>query len=752
MRRPPLLGLGLALLPTLACSGCGKDRDGKGAGPVASTSPVAAADVDAGRERVLDLVARFDDCAVGHHGPFVDLGGAQARALLATGLANVGGDAFEREGATWFRPRERTLEIPIFSPEEIRASDGVTFEARMRGGLSKHVAVHLNGKALGSAQLPRGESRTFSLRAHDVGLAAGTNTLSLRFAAGSKTSADVIAEIDWLRLGPVEPDAAYAAPTRADVVTQSSVGGASRPTLSLRERSYVRCPALLPRASRLDLDLALSGKGEADVEVRLLVDRRDPVRLREVRLGPPDAVAWRSLTIALPEVEAVAAIEVVVHAAPKGARVFVGAPRVTAPPPAAAEPLPTPARNAILIAVGRLPRRALALHGGPRALPEVDRLAARGLVFDDCRATSPLASAALASMLTGLPPRAHGVSDTTSMLLRSAVTVQDAARQAGITTAMFTANPETYAAFGFSRGFDTFGTHVPLEEAPATKIFDLGSRFIEAHKQDRFLLVLHARGAHPPWEATAEELVALPPTSYNGGLEPRQAGELLGKAQLSPPRWPLAEPDRVRALALAGLALAAHDAALGRLLATLRATGKLDDTAIFLAGDVGADESHRVPYGPAESFDEAGLGVPLIVVSPGSKAGMRVATPVESTDVARTLLTSLGLSAPGSFRGRDLFAPSSRREPVRIATMGIRVSARLGAFVLSAAGEREPRLCSLALDPACGTDVRVTHPIAAGHVHLLLLDELARDRGAPSEPAAQDPLTNASLRAWGRQM
>ena len=70
-------------------------------------------------------------------------------------------------------------------------------------------------------------------------------------------------------------------------------------------------------------------------------------------------------------------------------------------------------------------------------MPELAGLANGGTVFEAHRATSSYASGALGSMITGLTPREHGASDGDAALGAEVFTVAEAARQAGVMTAMF---------------------------------------------------------------------------------------------------------------------------------------------------------------------------------------------------------------------------------------------------------------------------------------------------------------------------
>jgi arylsulfatase A-like enzyme len=389
-------------------------------------------------------------------------------------------------------------------------------------------------------------------------------------------------------------------------------------------------------------------------------------------------------------------------------------------------------------------------------VPELARLASHGTTFGLNRAASSLASADLASILTGLPPLAHGLDDADARLPRGATTIEEACRQGGVSTAMFTANPTTGVAFGFDRGWDSFVAHDPLEDAPGTQVFDDAAAWIEAHKSERFLVVVHARGGHPPWDVSPEELKTMPPEGYFGMVEPRRAAEGLAKARKHPGRFK--EDDRVRVWALYDHAVDAHDAALGKLLAALRAAGCDDDTAVVVTGDVAASEGPPVPFVDVDTLEEPLLATPLVIRWPtvDALAGRRIEAPSSPVDLGRTVLAALGLSPPPAFQGVDLaqvaqgaLVPAER--PLA-ATRGGRFAVRWGPFVLLGVRDRETRMCDLSLDPTCVADLRATSPLALESIHRWAIDNLAGATPSPlpREPAVLDEHTTAALVRWGR--
>jgi hypothetical protein len=706
----------------------------------------------------MDFVRDLDGCALGHRGVLIDFGDPSTQSSLYPGsLAHGDTEAVEHEGATWLRVRSRTLTVSFTWPPGEPSDQNAYVEARVRGLASRAVAIALDGKPIGSWTLARSEARiAFARAATPVTLGAGGHELLLRFIGGPRSGDEPLAELDWIHVGTGEQGDPYAAPTRTDVVRQATAGSRSMPALSLHAPGFVRCSGWVPASATLQASLSTTGGGEAQVEARLLRDRRSPLVLGAARASA-SVTGWSPWVVPITGLDApggLASIELAVTSASKGTRLLVGDPRIVA---TGASPVegPPPVRGVVLVVLGSTSAKSLAPWSGPLAVPELGRLAASGTTFLQNRAPTSLANAVVASMLTGLGPRAHGVDDPGARLGRTPVTVQEACRQGGATTAMFTANPTTGAAFGFDRGWDTFVAHDPLEAVPATRVFEDAGAWIEAHKNERFFVVVHARGGHPPWDVSPEEERAMQPEGYLGILEASRAAEILAKARRHPGRFK--EDDRVRAWALYDRAALAHDEALGQLVQALATAGRREDTAIIVTGDVAAVETPPVPFVDSDALDEPLLATPLVVSWPRAPwlGGRRVEAPTSSVDIARTVLAALQLEPPAAFQGVDLArvargAWDAWQRPLA-ATRGEHFAVRWGPLVLVGAGNRELRMCDLSLDPTCVADVRATSPIALEPLHRRTLDLLARGQ-APTptrESAVFDEHTTEALVRWG---
>lgn len=761
MRRPLHLWLVLLVGLSECVPNKGKEENGasSSATPLAASAGPASVAPKPKAHVAIDFDGGFDGCTVGHRGVLLDLADRTMRARSSGGkLVAPDLEVLEHDGASWASIHARTLDLTFVATAEMQSPAGVVVEARVRGGLAKSASVYLNGKPLGSLAFAKGETRVVSAKMPGTSILRGANELSLRFVGGARTAHDSLAEIDWIRAGPHDGDAPYSAPTRSDALTTITLAGVPRRGISLRAPGSARCTGFIPNGAMLEGFIGGAG-GEGEAEVRVVVDRQEPRIVGTFKLGGPnDPPGWRPLALPLGDIGTIASVELVSKTSAKGARVVFAAPRVVVPEAADGAVAATPrAKGVVLVVLGTLSRKQGSLYGGSIAMPELARIAERGSVFEAHRGTSGQSNSALASMLTGALAREHGVADAEATLSPSVFTVAEAARQAGIVTAMFTANATTTAPFGFQRGFETFTTHLPGDDVSAVGVFDAVTRWLDGHKADRFFVVIHARGGHPPWDVTSEEVKDLPPTGYAGSLEPKRSGEGLAKARRGGSRM-LPDADRERAFALHAKTVVAHDVALGKLAAHLRALGRENDTAWIVTSDVGVDAAAHVPFLEEETLDEGALALPLVVKLPNASLQPRVPFATSTTDVARTVLDALALSPPPQLRGESLWSlavkgsrPAER--PV-VALTATRFSARWAGFALVGARDRESKLCNLLLDPDCVSDVRATHPLAAEILHGLVFDELAPAKpGAPAAPTPRvmpDPTTAAALKAWGR--
>jgi arylsulfatase A-like enzyme len=295
--------------------------------------------------------------------------------------------------------------------------------------------------------------------------------------------------------------------------------------------------------------------------------------------------------------------------------------------------------------------------------PNLDRLAADGMLFTRMRANCTVCSPTRAAIMTGRYPDRVGVpgvirtqaANSWGYLAPGVPTLADHLRPAGYATAIIgkwhlgleSPNTPTERGFEFFHGFlgdmmDSFTTHlrhgqnymrrnreVITPTGHATDLFtDWTVSYLQERAQDRrpFFLYLAYNAPHFPIE---------PPAAW------------LAKVKQRAPDLP-----EKRAL---NVAFVEHlDDAIGRVLAALRDTGLDRNTLVVFSADNGGSLPHAQSNHPwrdgKQSHYDGGLRVPFIVRWPGVVApGSRSDYAGLSFDACATFLEAAGVARPADF-------------------------------------------------------------------------------------------------------
>jgi tetratricopeptide (TPR) repeat protein len=253
----------------------------------------------------------------------------------------------------------------------------------------------------------------------------------------------------------------------------------------------------------------------------------------------------------------------------------------------------------VLMTVDGLRSDRLPAYGGrPGATPNIDALAARGIVFERAYTHSPQTLPAHAALISGQLPFENGVRDEGGFALKDqARTMAGLLRNRGFSTGAAVSSFLLRRSTGLAQGFSFYDADIPdepleegaLPERDGLATFDAADAWIKSQSGQRYFLFLE--------------------------VDARSA-----------------------------------DAVVGRLVDELKRTRRYDGSTIVLTAD------HGDPAAGA-TLDDASLRVPLIVKQPGEAgAGRRVALPVQHIDVLPTLLDLVRAPMPSGLRGRSLRA------------------------------------------------------------------------------------------------
>lgn len=709
-----------------------------------------------------DLLADLASCEIEHKGELLDLGTPAAEAHRAFSVAPLPDGAFlDRGGATFEKVTSSRASFDLWLDEPLEKP---SVSLRVHGGVARIVHVFVDGERFGALRLPGDDTRILTANGKAEALATGRHRVELRFTGVPRGTKATYAELDWLRLGERDADPnSYAAPTFKDVLSDVVLDRIPRRSLVLRKDSTVRCFLRPSRDARLKLGIGMWGAGRGVAEIRALSDGEAPAVLATKKVSGGDTAVWVPVNLELgAQASRVVGLEFRALEVTRGGRIAFGDPVIARTDDRA---LPSPrARLAVVVVLASTDRRSLPPWGPTRKLATLGGLTRESLAFASHRAPTTVSGGSLATLLTGVGPSVHGLEEPTSRLESEQRTLGEIVKEANGRSAFFSGVPTSFAPFGFNQGFDVFDTVSPVKDLPATEPFARAERWLEQELDDPheapLLLVLHARGAHPPWDLSREETQSLKPGDYSGGLDPRRGGIFLGqlRARQRKAGKRLLDDDWMRLSQLTEAALQKQDGALGRIVSLLRRKQVWDDTLFVVTSDVGPGTQPDLPFDPRAPLTEDRLLIPLLMKLPGGKlAGREVQEPSSTEDVTMTILQSLGLGAPKRLEGLDLAARAEGREPLvaraQIATLPGRYVARIGSRLLRGETGQVPKLCALDVDPGCAEDA-FNREIIAGRAlwQAVFHDQKLSRGGGPAEPKAPievDEETAAALIVWG---
>lgn len=269
--------------------------------------------------------------------------------------------------------------------------------------------------------------------------------------------------------------------------------------------------------------------------------------------------------------------------------------------------------NVILITLEGVRADRVGFLGAKTRTPNLDELAKQSLVFEHAYAQAPLTVVSTATILSGAYPQTHEASELGDALSSTVPYLPSVFHTSGYRAAAFVSteqlDPRSGYAEGFARGFDTYDAglqsagaacHTDQTVAHATKWLTAAS------KRPSFAWIQLC---------TSDTNNAV---SYDHGVT-------------------------------------ALDAALGKVLATLRTAKLFDNSLVVVASDHGESlGAHGEDLHGIFLYDET-IHVPLVIKLPENKlADKRVKGHVRLLDVAPSMLEAAGISVPSTMQGQSL--------------------------------------------------------------------------------------------------
>ena len=276
-------------------------------------------------------------------------------------------------------------------------------------------------------------------------------------------------------------------------------------------------------------------------------------------------------------------------------------------------PPPAVAANVLIVTIDTLRADRVGVYGATTVdTPNIDRLAHEGAWAPQADVHAPLTRPSHASLFTGLYPAEHGIRDNVSPPLDDDVPrLASVFERQGFATAAFIASSVLDRQSGLARGFGVYSDRFDAganERTGDVVAAEAIAWLKELATPKPFFAWVHLYDPHAPYNAPEPYAMRYAGRPYDGEVA-----------------W--------------------CDELVGRLVATLRETGVLENTLVIVTSDHGEALGDHGEDVHGYFVYQATLRVPLVVRGPGVKAGTRLGGLVRTVDLFPTILDMTGLAA-----------------------------------------------------------------------------------------------------------
>jgi choline-sulfatase len=279
--------------------------------------------------------------------------------------------------------------------------------------------------------------------------------------------------------------------------------------------------------------------------------------------------------------------------------------------------------------------------------PALDALASDGVRFTEAFTHSPITNTSHATILTGLLPSVHGVTDFAVPLLPQHVTMAELLKGHGYQTAAFIGAvilDSNSLAPGFDRGFDFYDNFPKTDgqdaggqnpnnkerwdrvERRGMEVVEHAEAWFDKHRDGHHFVWVHLFDPHDPYEPPPPFLERYKDHLYDGEI-------------------------------------AYADSAVANLIAYLKKAGVYNNAIIVVTGDHGEGLGEHGEDTHGLLLYDSTLHIPLIVKMPVNGVGAAHPTngrgtvidaQVRTTDILPTILSATGVAAPAELNGESL--------------------------------------------------------------------------------------------------
>lgn len=292
--------------------------------------------------------------------------------------------------------------------------------------------------------------------------------------------------------------------------------------------------------------------------------------------------------------------------------------------------------NLLVITIDTLRADRLGCYGSGKAgTPNIDRLAEKGVMFENCYAPVPITLPSHCSIFTGREPVSHGVRNNgTYVLDKNEHTLAEFFQAKGYKTFAAVATFVLESKFGLNQGFDIYDDALDFKtvfknfnsEIPADRVYGKFTNWLEKNYNNNFFSWVHFYDPHRPYA---------PPEKYR---EKFTNQPYLGE-------------------------IAYVDHYIGKIIDDLKAKNLLNRTVIILAGDHGEAFGEHKEFGHTIFCYQENLKVPLIFYNPDVFPAKKIIDfPAKLTDIMPTVLHLFEMEIPAAVNGADLLPVIASKE------------------------------------------------------------------------------------------
>lgn len=282
--------------------------------------------------------------------------------------------------------------------------------------------------------------------------------------------------------------------------------------------------------------------------------------------------------------------------------------------------------NVVLISIDTCRADYLSCYGfNRRTTPNIDAVAAEGIVFENVYSPVPMTLPAHSSMMTGTIPPYHGVHDNLrEKLAETNVTLAEILQDNGYKTSAVVSAIVLEPKFGLNQGFEEYQGEFtqafegdPFAEQKGHITSRQACNWLDENFEQPFFLFLHYYDPHIIYE---------PPEPFAS----RFAGNLYAGE------------------------IAYTDHCIGQVIDKLKTLKLYDSTLIIITSDHGEMLGEHGENTHDYFVYESAVRVPLIVKSPGIRGGRRISDAVGLVDIMPTVLSLLEIPLSWPVQGQDL--------------------------------------------------------------------------------------------------